>query len=202
MILLASASPQRSQLLEQMGLPFQVIPQDADEASIVGGPPQALAIRRAEAKAQAAHWHDHQAAIAAGTACILGVDTLVYLGRDIIGKPEDRADAKRILSTLAGTTHTIVSAHVCWRPAVGELDASQAVGVSLAHITMRAMSEAEIDDYIASGESDGKAGAYALQESGDRFVEEIEGDRDTVIGLHVPTVVKLYREITGRNLLD
>ncbi len=199
MILLASESPQRRELLQAAGLPHVCVPSACDEEAIVESAPETTAIERARAKALHADWSAHRAALASGEAVVLGVDTVVALDRQLIGKPADREEAKAILGRLAGTTHMIVTAHACLRPGLDDLEQREAVALALARITLRPMSPTEIEAYVASGEADGKAGAYAFQGSADRFVDDLQGDRDTVIGLHIPTVHKLYREITGHD---
>ena len=124
---------------------------------------------------------------------ILGADTVVALNGAMIGKPADRDDAKNILMQLAGTTHTIATAQCC-------LDATdrtrEAIAVALARVTMRAMTMDEITAYVESGESDGRAGAYAIQESGDQYVVDLQGEFDTVVGLNIAAVQRIMAEIT------
>ncbi len=185
MIYLASQSPQRRALLEAADIPFTICVSSCDEEAIQISHPQALAMERAYCKAKAA-----RAALPEG-AVVLGADTVVALDGAILGKPKDRADAVAILTCLQGTTHTVITAHSVQQ---GEVHAQ---ALCLARITMRPMQPDEIRAYVESGESDGRAGAYAIQENGDQFVIDREGDFDTVVGLNVATVRRLYAEVTG-----
>jgi len=191
---LASQSPQRAMLLAKAGVAFVVVPTTADEDAISASAPTALALERARAKALAAVLPDAQ-----GEVVVLGADTVVALGRDLFGKPHDRADAVRILGRLSGTTHQVITGHHLVLRVGGQITA-EASGVAVAKVTMRAMSAAEIAAYVDSGESDHRAGAYAIQETGDRFVVDVQGNFETVVGLQVATVARLYRELTDRAL--
>jgi septum formation protein len=99
-----------------------------------------------------------------------------------------------MLQQLSGTTHQVLTAHCLVRFGANGPEA-EAVALSTARVTMRLLSPAEIDAYVATGEGLGKAGGYAIQAQGDRFVVEVQGATETVIGLHVPTVAKLWREV-------
>jgi septum formation protein len=127
-------------------------------------------------------------------AVVLGADTVVALGTQVFGKPRDRDDAVRILRLLQGTTHTVYTGHCCLR--VDAAGAGEASRIALTRVTMLPMSTAEIVAYVTSGESDGRAGAYAIQETGDRFVAELQGGWDTVVGLNVAMAARLYCECT------
>ena len=122
---------------------------------------------------------------------------MVAVGQQIFGKPNDNEDAIRILSALSGTTHTVTTAHCLMVPSESP---TTAVAVSMTQVTMRPLTENEITSYVESGESNGRAGAYAIQERGDRFVTELKGAYDTVVGLHVNAVRRLYHECTGQVL--
>jgi septum formation protein len=182
---LASQSPQRATLLTRAAVVFTIIPSGCDEETITAPLPQALAIDRARAKARGA-------TTAPEGAIVLGADTVVALGREVLGSPRDPAAAAAMLAKLSGTTHQVMTAHCLWR-AGSDIDA---VALSTARVTMRPLSPQEISDYAASGEGIGKAGGYAIQEKADRFVVEVQGAIETVIGLHVPTVAKLWREVS------
>ena len=184
MLYLASQSPQRATLLTRAAVVFTVIHSSCDEETISAPLPQALAIDRARAKARGAS--------APEGAIVLGADTVVALGREVLGSPRDAAAAAAMLAKLSGTTHQVMTAHCLWR-AGSDVDA---VALSTARVTMRPLSPQEISDYAASGEGIGKAGGYAIQEKADRFVVEVQGAIETVIGLHVPTVAKLWREVS------
>jgi len=173
-IVLASASPRRRELLAQMGYAFDVVPANVDETVRAGADPAREAERLAAAKAG-------EVAARTPPAVVIGADTLVALGVEIIGKPRDRAHAAEMLRRLSGTAHRVITG-VCVvdnrrGAAVAETDA-----VSTA-ITMRPMSEDEIRAYVESGEADGKSGAYAIQETADRYVLKAEGSFTNVVGL-------------------
>lgn len=193
MILLASRSPQRALLLERAGIRFRVIASGCDEETITHPNPQMLALERARAKAQGAELEAGN-----GGAVILGADTVVALGTTIFGKPADRADAVRILSSLQGTTHSVFTGHCCMAVGADGKPAGEAARIAVARITMCQLTMDEIRAYVDSGESDGRAGAYAIQETGDRFVVDLQGGWDTVVGLNVAMVVQLHQELTDR----
>lgn len=191
-IYLASRSPQRASLLTRAGVPFQVVTSRCDEEAIRLPLPQALAIERARGKAREAD--------AAPGVVVLGADTVVALGREVLGSPAD-ADANRaMLQRLSGTAHQVMTAHCLVRLAADGAVAAEAVALTIARVTMRPLSPGEIEEYVGSGEGIGKAGGYAIQERADRFVVELQGAIETVIGLHVPTVAKLHREVADTPL--
>jgi septum formation protein len=180
---LASQSPQRATLLTRAAVRFTVVPSSCNEEDISAPVPQALAIERARAKA-------HGACVPPGSV-VLGADTVVALGREVLGSPADAAGVVAMLTKLSGTTHQVLTAHCLWRAGSD----TEAVALTIARVTMRPLSAQEIADYAATGEGIGKAGGYAIQEKADRFVVEVQGAIETVIGLHVPTVAKLWREV-------
>lgn len=192
-IYLASQSPQRAMLLERAGVPFTVVASIGDEETVISDRPQLLALDRAQVKARGATLPPNANGV------ILGADTVVSLGMTIFGKPSDDADAARILHALQGTTHTVLTGHHLIRVSNGILS-TEASGISLARVTMRTLSAQDINDYLATGEHRGRAGAYAIQETGDRFVVDLQGSWGTVVGLSVSTVAKLYRELTDEIL--
>jgi septum formation protein len=182
---LASKSPQRAMLLTRAAVVFSVIPSTCDEEAITAAPvPQALAIERARAKARGAQG-------APPGAIVLGADTVVALGREVLGSPPDAAGVAAMLGKLSGTTHQVLTAHCLWKAGTD----TEAVALTTARVTMRPLTAQEIADYAATGEGVGKAGGYAIQEQADRFIVEVQGNISTVIGLHVPTVAKLWREV-------
>jgi septum formation protein len=179
-------------LLTRAGIAFTVVDSTCDEESVSFPNPQVLALERARAKAAAAVLSTDQRM--SKPAVVLGADTVVALGQQIFGKPTDRADAVRMLGQLQGTTHTVYTGHCCLRVDAGHQ--GEASRIAMTRVTMRSMSSQDIESYVASGESDGRAGAYAIQETGDRFVAEIQGNWDTVVGLNVAMSARLYRECT------
>ncbi len=193
-IYLASQSPQRAMLLERAAVPFTVVPSTGDEESVTGDRPQLVALERAQVKARGAIIPPTASGV------ILAADTVVSLGMTMFGKPSDDADAERILTALQGTTHSVLTGHHLIRVNKGVVSV-EASGISIARITMRALTPAEIRAYLATGEHRGRAGAYAIQETGDRFVVDLQGSWDTVVGLSMSTVAKLYRELTDNVLV-
>jgi septum formation protein len=190
-ILLASRSPQRSLLLTRANIPFQVVGSDGDEEAVQNLSPAELCLQRARVKAEGARLP----ADAAGEDCIiLGADTVVARENILYGSPADDAEARATLTALQGTTHEVMTGHWCIRLRAGTHLAT-AGEVAKAQVTMRPVSAAEIDAYVASGESRGRAGAYAIQEHGDAFVTNISGDWDTIVGLHVPAVRRLLARV-------
>jgi septum formation protein len=182
-LVLASASPRRAELLRTAGFAFEVRPADVDETPRPAEPPATYALRVARDKALAA------AERVNGTdAWILAADTVVVVDGRILGKPTGPADARRMLSLLSGVVHEVLTAVVV-RHAGSE--ASEVVSTRVRFTTLSA---AEMDWYVESGEPDGKAGAYAIQGLGSRFVDWIEGSWSNVVGLPVATV---YRMLGG-----
>ena len=182
-LVLASASPRRAELLRTAGFAFEVRPADVDETPRPAEPPATYALRVARDKALAAaervNRHD---------AWILAADTVVVVDGGILGKPTGPADARRMLSMLSGVVHEVLTAVVV-RHAGSET--SEVVSTRVRFTTLSA---AEMDWYVESGEPDGKAGAYAIQGRGSRFVDWIEGSWSNVVGLPVATV---YRMLGG-----
>lgn len=189
-LVLASASPRRETLLRALRPDFDIRPADLDEDALLaahpGSPPERLAELLARAKAAAT--------VATPDELVLGADTLVALGGDILGKPADADDARRILRALSGSRHRVITG-VCLRRF---RDGREWTGHCVTGVDMLPMSGADIDAYIASGEPFGKAGAYAIQETGDRFVRALDGPYDNVVGLPIDLVRSLLREAEGR----
>jgi septum formation protein len=185
-LILASTSPRRQELLREAGYCFTLAAPPADDSVVdthlaAGAYVESLAYLKATA-AIAHH------AIAAGL--VLGADTVVELGGRIIGKPTDVADARRILARLSGSTHRVLTGL-----ALVDVTADRRyVAHDVTGICMRRMTAGEIDAYVASGEALGKAGAYAIQETGDRYVEHIDGSLSNVVGLPMALLEQLIQE--------
>jgi septum formation protein len=184
-------------LLARARIPFTVVPSRCDEEAIRFPQPQLLALERARGKALGAVL---EPASRAQAAVAIAADTVVALGQEVFGSPTDRADARRILGRLGGTTHAVYTGHCCAVFAPDGTVTTQAARIAVAKVTMRPLTPAEVAAYVDSGESDGRAGAYAIQEHGDRFVTELEGSWDTVVGLNLAMVARLYRECTDQPL--
>ncbi len=211
MLVLASASPRRQELLHNAGIPFIVQPADVDESPHAGESPRDCAARLARDKALAVAQNrpqDH----------ILGADTVVVVDEMILGKPLDAEDAARMLRLLSGRTHTVVTG-VCLvsplanrnLPVGGETsddsrsprtenrelrtakrDARTASESTL--VTMTQLTEEDIRNYVSTGEPMDKAGAYAIQGMASRWIPQIEGDYSNVVGLPVALVCSMLRQ--------
>lgn len=186
-LILASASPRRAELLRQLDLKFEIVPGDATEIFDEQLSPRELCQLNAHRKARAV-------AKKVPDALVLGADTLVFLGREIFGKPRDLHEAKQMLARLQDRTHQVVT------------------GVSLIHlrthherifavgtdVTFRPLSAEQISRYLSKINSLDKAGAYAIQEHGDKIIAEISGSYSNVVGLPLE---KLSGEISAWNTL-
>jgi septum formation protein len=184
-IVLASASPRRRGLLAQAGYAFDVVPSDVDEKafSCAGCTParHAEILALAKAKDVARQYADR---------LVLGADTIVDCEGEIIGKPTDEADAERITRKLFSRPHEVITGLALVRLA----DGTEVVRSEVTTVYPRRMSERQIAAHIAGRSWEGKAGAYAIQETGDEFVERIEGSFTNVIGLPMEL---LQRLLTG-----
>jgi len=179
-VVLASESPRRRQLLELLGLTFEVSPSDLDETWRNGEPPAAHAERLAREKA---------AARARPGAVVIGADTIVVVDGTILGKPRDAAGAGAMLRRLAGREHDVYTGVAV---AYGGRTAS---GVRRTTVTFRALDDATIAAYVATGEPLDKAGAYGIQGYGAVLVERIDGDYFTVMGLGLGLLVDLLVKV-------
>ena len=183
---LASTSPQRRAILEQLQIPFEVFPPDYVEDDPPDADPAELVRRHAEGKARSVH--------AVGRVT-LGVDTTVVLDERAYGKPSDADEAARMLHELSGRTHTVVSG-LCLLGGNEDVVAHEVTGV-----TFRLLSPDVVAGYVESGEWEGRAGAYAIQGLGGRLVAQIEGDYLNVVGLPGALLVSLL-ERHAPNLLE
>ena len=185
MLILASASPRRRELLTQAGFTFEVQPAHIPEDPMANEDPIAYVVRLAREKALAVFGHVSGGAEAADGLAVLGADTTVTLDKHILGKPEDAEDAARMLRLLSGRTHRVITG-------VAVVTASSVeVAAEITGVTFLDMSEEEIADYIASGEPMDKAGAYAIQGRAARWIPRIQGDYFNVVGLPISLVSTL-----------
>lgn len=180
-IYLASASPRRHEILEQMGVPHTVLdvpsPPGEDEPRLPGETPADYVCRTAKDKAlRALEWIKAQAL---PVLPVLAADTTVILGDDILGKPSDVDDARQMLKRLSGTTHSVHTAVVL---ACGQHLEEK---VSITDVRMKRLSNAEIEAYCATGEPMGKAGSYGIQGHASLFIEHISGSYSGVMGLPI-----------------
>ena len=187
-IYLASTSPRRRDLLRRLGLRFQVMtPSASEEPDAVGlktgSAPARYAVACAKAKALSV-------ADRTGAGLVVGVDTIVVCGRQILGKPRSRAEASKMLNMLSGRTHSVVSGVAVVRtPERRILTASETTRVSF-----RRLGKCEIEEYVAGSEPYDKAGAYGIQEQAGIFVSRVSGCLLNVIGLPVPLLLQLLRK--------
>jgi septum formation protein len=177
MLILASASPRRRELLTQAGFQFTVRPANIPEDPLPGEDPAAYVARLAREKAQAVF-----DAAADPEALVLGADTTVTLDDQILGKPADADDARRMLRMLSGRTHRVITG-----VALVSAGAAQ-VAAEVTAVRFLTLSDTEIDGYIATGEPMDKAGAYAIQGRAARWIPRVEGCYFNVVGLPLALV--------------
>lgn len=191
-LVLASSSPRRKAILEQLGLEFDVMVSDIAEDLDYTISPEEMAKSLAYQKA-----YDIAKKIT-GDKLVLGSDTIVVLDNEILGKPKDDEDVFKMLQKLSGRTHRVITGVCLYN--LG--DASSLTESDTSHIKLREISDNEIKGYIASGEPFGKAGSYAIQGLGGIFVEKIEGSYSGIVGLPVFLVDKMLKhygiEILGK----
>ena len=169
-LVLASTSPQRRAILEQLRIPFDVVAPDFEEVD--GTSP----LERAAGKARS---------VDGGERPVLGVDTEVLFDGELLGKPANATEAEAMLEALAGRTHEVVSGLCLRTPAWEELHEE------VTHVTFRSLTPRDLAHYVASGEWEGRAGAYAIQGLGGRLVERIDGDYLNVVGLPAALLLTL-----------
>lgn len=189
-LVLASASPRRSELLTMLGLRFEVQAADIDESVLDGEAPWTYVERVADAKAAAI-------AVAQPDALVVAADTTVVLAGQIVGKPADVDEARFLLRSLAGRTHEVLTAVVA--VAAGRR-ASRVVRTT---VTFGPITDAALDWYLATGEPFDKAGAYGIQGPGGLFVTRIDGSYHNVVGLPLNALAAAVAELDlGADLLD
>lgn len=181
-LILASASPRRVALLEQIGIkPDKIIPADIDETPLKGELPRKLVERLATNKALAIAEDNHNS-------YIIAADTIVACGRRILGKPEDEAEARRFLKLLSGRRHRVTSGIALHCP-----DGSMKSRVIETVVQFKNLSDQDIDAYINSGEWQGKAGGYAIQGLAEAYIKFIRGSHSNVVGLSLYDTVQMLR---------
>ena len=188
MLILASASPRRRELLAQAGLKFTVAAANLNEDLLPNETAAAYVQRLAEEKAQAV-WNAHRSFDSTDDPLIaLGADTCVVCDGHILGKPTDSADARRMLELLSGRTHVVLTG-------LAAIAANKVVrDVEITQVTFNQLSDVEIARYIASGEPLDKAGAYAIQGYAARWIPRIEGCYFNVVGLPIARTIALLAE--------
>lgn len=187
-IVLASSSPRRAEILRSLGIPFRVDPANVEEDLLEGETAEQAAARLADAKAaEIAPRHPDS--------WVLAADTLVVVGEEILGKPRDGEDARRMLRQLSGRRHRVLTGVRLRRgsdPGDGLVEESR--------VSLAPLSAEEIAWYVATGEPRDKAGAYAVQGLGARFIERVEGSYTNVMGLPARGVYRLMRDGPDRAL--
>ena len=184
-IVLASSSPRRKMLLNQIGLQFDVIESEFEENLNDELPPEQLAERLAFQKAQTV-------AVSYSDAIVVGADTIVVDRYGILGKPQDAQDAYQMLSRLSGQVHQVITAVALIST---YFPPKTLVKHEITNVKIATLSDQEINDYIQTGEPLDKAGAYAIQGKGTMFVEWIHGCYNNVVGLPLFLFLKMLREI-------
>jgi len=180
-LLLASTSPQRRAILEQLGLPFVVVPPRYEEHDPPDADPVELVSAHAQGKARSV-------ADEAGGRPVLGVDTTVVCGGRLYGKASGPEEAAEMLSTFGGATHEVISGLCLITPGWEELH------TETTRVTFRPLTARDIAAYVASAEWEGRAGAYAIQGRGAALVERVEGDYLNVVGLPAALLVRLLAD--------
>jgi len=178
-LILASQSPRRRELLATAGIAFTVRVRQVEEVRGPGELPDDYVRRLARAKAEAA-WEGRDE-------IVLGADTIVVLGQEVLEKPRDAADAHSMLRRLAGREHTVITGICLRHPKGSQVDSSAT------RVRFTPLSDAEIDAYVATGEPLDKAGAYAIQGRASKFVEGVDGCYFNVIGLPLSQVYRYLK---------
>lgn len=182
-LVLASSSPRRKQLLEEIGLKFDIFPADIDEDIKKGESPEEHTLRLAEKKAKTA-------AKKVKDSWVIGADTIVFIDNRILGKPSDIHEAREMLLLLSNRYHRVITAFCLFNSATGE----NIKRVVESMVKIKNLTNKEIEDYLKTGEPLGKAGAYAVQGIGGFMVEKIEGSYTNVVGLPMEEFQKVLEE--------
>ena len=183
-IILASASPRRRELLKSLGIPFKVVPSNVEEIALDGEAPVRAAKRLAQAKALAV-------AQRLPKAVVLAADTIVLLGKEVMGKPKNLSEARRMLKKLSGRTHRVITGF-CLLNTEDNRVIKRAVTTK---VKMKRITPAELKGYLKSGEPLDKAGAYAVQGIGAFLIESVQGSYSNVVGLPLAEVSEAFREL-------
>jgi nucleoside triphosphate pyrophosphatase len=184
-LILASKSPRRAEILDAVGWWFETVPANIDETRAQSEDAITYVRRLAQSKAESV-------AAKVSSGLVLGADTTVVVEGEILGQPHDREDAVRMLNLLSDKWHEVLTGVALIR--VGHINQSL-VDCEVTRVRFGAMSEAEINWYVATGESMGKAGAYAIQGKAALFIEEVQGDYFNIVGLPIRLVYELAQRI-------
>ena len=181
-LVLASGSPRRAEILTSVGWPFEVRPPDIDESQLAGETPEDYVVRLADEKAQAA-------AVDYPESPVLAADTTVVIAEQIIGKPADLDDARRMIRMLSGEWHEVLTG-------IALTSSGRTItGMERTRVKFAPMSDAEVEFLTVNGDPLDKAGAYSVQAQAALFIEGIEGDYWNVVGLPISLVYQLSREL-------
>ena len=190
-IILASNSPRRKELLKKIGVQAEIMRADVDESSISDIPPERLVTELALLKAT------DVAKYFCGDTFVIGADTVVCLDGEVLGKPQNIEDAKRMLRLLSGNKHSVYTGYCVVHCKSGNMVSKY----EKTDVYFKELSDREIDAYIKTREPMDKAGAYGIQEKGSLFVEKIDGDYFNVVGLPVCALAKLFENEFGIKLI-
>lgn len=179
-VVLASGSPQRSEILGKLGVEFEVVVPGVEELS--GGDPEGEVVENARMKARAVEREG----------IVVACDTDVVLDGKALGKPEDEREARQYLDRMSGRAHTVMSGLVVL------VDGEERSGLEKSTVVFKDLSEAEKERYVRFGEWEGRSGGYAIQTLGSTLVERLEGSVSNVVGLPVGLLVELAPELFGR----
>ena len=198
-IILASQSPRRKELLEQIGLEFEICPAQGEEV-ITKSVPEEVVMELSKQKAEevaamvSSFGEEHKDITTPSDILVIGADTVVAYDGKILGKPADETDAKRMLTMLSGNTHSVFTGVT-----LVLIDKSGRAGELVFYektdVKMHKMSEVEIDRYIATGEPMDKAGSYGIQGKCAIYIEKIDGDYNNVVGLPITRIYKELKKI-------
>lgn len=191
LFVLASKSPRRKELLKNIGIQAEIVPANVDESALSSLPPEKMVTQLALLKAS-----DVARSFGRNT-YVIAADTVVVMNGEIFGKPQNIADARRMLNALSGNTHSVYTGFCV----INCSDSTAVARYEKTDVTFCKLSDAEIDAYIKTREPMDKAGSYGIQGKGSIFIEKIEGDYFNVVGLPVCALSKLLRDEFGINVL-
>lgn len=177
-VVLASGSPQRSEILRKLGVEFEVVVPGVEE--LTEGDPELLVVENARRKAEA---------VAGAERTVIACDTDVVLDGEVLGKPRDAADARRYLDRMSGRAHTVMSGLVVLA------DGEERAGLEKTTVVFKDLTEEERERYVRFGEWQGRSGGYAIQTLGSTLVERLEGSVSNVVGLPVGLLAELAPEL-------
>lgn len=188
-LILASGSPRRADLLDKMGLVFEInppkIPETRKHKEFPKDFAQRLALEKARSTAKCTAGNNQQSVY------ILGTDTIVVLKDEILGKPANKGESINYLKKLSGKTHKVISGYAI----IKHPDTVIVSDTEISKVVMRKISDKEIEDYIQTGEPLDKAGAYAIQGIGGKFIEKVEGSVNNVIGLPTEALLPWFEKL-------